>query len=290
MTGLWRYLLPMMLLTLPAAAAVQGCAPKDSASPDAAASGPTASTEKPPTQATDSGFSAFTFPHRPPSEWERAAMSAVGTPRDNNLVPLAPGSRIPQPDALPAHGFFGIPTDHARSIVYICDRSGSMTDSIDYVKQELRCSIADLDKDQQFQVLFMSTGAPPEMTPKSLQPATDKNKELAFEFIDGMVAPGETAPDGALIRAFELKPDVIILLTDGEFDKSVADLAKRLNVGRKIPISTICFLYRGPDIQAGTSVLERIATDSGGEYKFISEADLVSLEGTWARMVQPGEL
>ena len=56
-------------------------------------------------------------------------------------------------------GFFGAGGE-ARKIVYVVDRSGSMTDSIDYVKFELKRSIGELGEEKEFHVIFYSSGPP----------------------------------------------------------------------------------------------------------------------------------
>ncbi len=171
-------------------------------------------------------------------------------------------------------GFFGAgsETEIAHKIVYVVDRSGSMTDSIDYVKFELKRSIGELGEDSEFHVVFYSSGPPVEMPTRRLVVATERNKELAFEFIDGIIPQGETDPSKALERAFAVSPELIYLLTDGEFDRAIIDLVKRLNVGDKVTVHTIGFLYR-----TGEEVLKKIAEDNSGNYKFVSEADLATL-------------
>jgi hypothetical protein len=164
-----------------------------------------------------------------------------------------------------------------RKIVYIVDRSGSMTDSIDYVKAELRRSIDDLDENTQFHVIFYSSGAPVEMPSRRLVAATDRNKEMAYEFIDNIVASGETDPSKAIERAFAVGADLVYLLTDGEFDKQIVPLVKRLNPTGKTTVNTICFLYKDPELDVGTTILKRIAAENGGQYQFIGEADLAGL-------------
>ncbi|HUU30774.1 MAG TPA: VWA domain-containing protein, partial [Phycisphaerae bacterium] len=171
-------------------------------------------------------------------------------------------------------GFFGAgpEEEEANKIVYVVDRSGSMTDSIDYVKYELKRSISELTEDKEFHVVFYSSGPPVEMPTRRLVNATERNKQLAFEFIDGVVPQGETDPSKALERAFACNPELIYLLTDGEFDKTIVGLVKRLNVGGKITVHTIGFLY-----QSGEAVLKQIADENNGQYKFVSEADLATL-------------
>ncbi len=171
------------------------------------------------------------------------------------------------------HGFFGtVETEIAHKIVYVVDRSGSMTDSIDYVKFELKRSIGELGEDTAFHIIFYSSGPPVEMPTRRLVNGTDRNKQLAFEFVDGIIPQGETDPSKALDRAFAVAPELIYLLTDGEFDKAIIGLVKRLNVGDKITVHTIGFLYR-----TGEEVLKTIAEQNNGNYKFVSEADLATL-------------
>jgi len=159
-----------------------------------------------------------------------------------------------------------------RKLVYVIDRSGSMTDLIDYVKFKLNRSIAELNEEEhEFHVIFYSSGPPVEMPTRRLVRATRHNKALAGEFIDGIVPQGETDPVESIKRAFAVRPDVIYLLTDDEFDRSVVDLVKRLNADKRVKVNTISFLY-GPH-----AVLKEMAEQTGGTYTFVSEADLEAM-------------
>jgi DNA-directed RNA polymerase subunit RPC12/RpoP len=170
-------------------------------------------------------------------------------------------------------GFFGAGgTDEANKIVYVVDRSGSMTDSMEYVKFELKRAIGELGPEKSFHVIFYSSGPPVEMPTARLVDATDRNKKLAYEFIDGIIPHGQTDPSEALDKAFKVKPELIYLLTDGEFDRSIVDLVKNLNVGKKVTVHTIGFIY-----DTGEKVLKEIASQNNGKYKFVGEKDLVTL-------------
>jgi hypothetical protein len=208
--------------------------------------------------------------------------------------PATPATAPKKPAAKPKREpttFFKVSAGDATRIIYVVDRSGSMTDSIDYVKFELKRSIARLTEAETFHVVFYSSGPPLEMpTTRRTVARTDDNgathvrtesmlpkamaaaKAKAYAFIDGVIPQGETDPSKALERAFQLKPGVVFILTDGEFDRAVADLLKRLNPGAKVPVHTLGFLYR-----TGETLLKRIAADSGGQYRFVSEADLATL-------------
>jgi len=163
---------------------------------------------------------------------------------------------------------FDVP-EEARKIVYVVDRSGSMTDSIDDVQWELKRSIGELDEEKEFHVIFYSSGPPLEMPTRRLVSATDRNKEMAFEFIEGIIAEGETDPSKALERAFAVRPELVYLLTDGEFDRAIVGLVGGLNAAAKVKVHTIAFRYR-----IGEKVLKEIADGNGGNYKFVSGEDL----------------
>jgi len=157
-------------------------------------------------------------------------------------------------------------------VVYLVDRSGSMTDSLDYVKFELKKRLLELDEAVSFHVIFYSSGPPVEMPTRRLVPATERNKRLASDFIDEVIAQGGTDPSRAFERAFAAGPEVVYFLTDGEFDKAVVDQVRRLNADGKVAVHTIQFLYTG---EATERLLKQIARENGGRYKFVTETDLV---------------
>jgi len=157
-------------------------------------------------------------------------------------------------------------------VVYLVDRSGSMSDSLDFVKYALKARIAELPEACLFHVIFFSSGPPVEMPTRRLVPATERNRRRALAFIDRVVAQGETDPSEGFDRAFAADPRVVYFLTDGEFDKAVIDQVDRLNAGGEVTVHTIGFLYR-PNEEALRTIAER----NGGEYTFVSEAALSRL-------------
>ncbi|MBE3100048.1 MAG: VWA domain-containing protein [Planctomycetes bacterium] len=185
----------------------------------------------------------------------------------------------PNPPAVPAVGansrsfHIDYPDDPPRKIVFIVDRSGSMTDAFDFVKYALKRCVAYLNESEDwFHIISFSSGSPVEMPPRRLVNATERNRWLAMEFIDTVIAEGETDPSEALRRAFAVGPDTILLLTDGEFAPEVAHLVKDLNKDGKVKVHTIGFLYK-----TGEAILKQIAAENGGTYKFVTEADLANL-------------
>jgi len=167
--------------------------------------------------------------------------------------------------------FFGLggQARGARRIVYVVDRSGSMLTTIDGVKKELRQSIGKLRRSQKFHVIFFNAGSPLENPPKRLVSAIQANKRSAYRFVDGIAAGGGTDPRLALRRAFAVDPDLIYFLTDGEFDPKIVTLLSALNRNRRVRIFTIAYVSR-----TGAPLLERIAREHNGEYRFVSEDEI----------------
>jgi hypothetical protein len=160
-----------------------------------------------------------------------------------------------------------------RRVAYIVDRSGSMTDSFTYVKHEMKRSIRSLRPSDSFFVVFYSSGPAVEMPVRKMVPATEANKLQAYEFIDGIVASGQTDPSEALRRTFEVGANAVYLLTDGEFDPGIAGLIDRLNTRKDVTIHTICFIY-----EDGGPLLKEIAAHNGGTYRYVAEQDLSKIQ------------
>ncbi len=162
--------------------------------------------------------------------------------------------------------FFGVGGAQARDIIYIVDRSGSMADSFMFVQHELNRSISGLRRDQNFHVIFYSTGPGVEMPTRKLVPATEENKQAAYDFVNEQFVEGQTDPSDALNKAFRLRPQLIHLLTDGDFDPAIRTQVQQLNKDKRVTVNTICFLYT-----TGEELCMKIADDNNGSYKYVDQ-------------------
>ncbi len=166
--------------------------------------------------------------------------------------------------------FFGAgPARGVKSIVYVVDSSGSMLDTFQHVKAELRRSVGKLRRSQKFHVLFFNSGEPYENPPQKLVSAIESQKRAFFEFLETVRPGGSTHPEAAMRRALALEPDLIYFLTDGEFDPGLLPKLDEWNKERRVLIFTIAYFD-----MAGAALLERIAREHRGEFKFVSERDL----------------
>jgi uncharacterized protein with von Willebrand factor type A (vWA) domain len=171
----------------------------------------------------------------------------------------------------PRSNFFGSGgnTHHA---VYVIDRSGSMLDTFDAVRQEMLISISKLnDKEQDFHVILFADGPPIEMGAKRLVMAGKDNKRQAADFLAALRPEGQTDPIPALMRAFEVldradrskSGKLIYLLTNGDFpdNEGVLKAIRERNKNKEVHIYT--YLY-GPRERAALDVLNKIARENGG--------------------------
>ena len=175
--------------------------------------------------------------------------------------------------------FFGSWTDEHK-IYYVVDCSGSMKGMFGQVRGKLKDSIASLQPDQYFCIIFFGSGRLFEFGDDQLVRATKQTKSAAYDFIDSVQPKGLTNALAALEKAVQIRdgsglsPSVIYFLTDGfelttedsqRFSQKVANLLRQFAPATKI--NTIGFWPQSTD----RKMLETIAEQSGGECLFITE-------------------
>ncbi|MFH0982470.1 MAG: VWA domain-containing protein [Planctomycetota bacterium] len=167
--------------------------------------------------------------------------------------------------------FFGLggTARGAKNIVYVVDRSGSMIGTFGAVREELMRSVERLRRSMRFHVIFFNAGPPLENPPKKLVHAAREEKAALATFLTGIQPQGNTDPIPAMRRAFAVSPDVIYFLTDGEFDPQLVEELRKWNVDKRVRIFTIAYVS-----QRGAALLEQIAREHNGQYRFVSEYDL----------------
>ena len=177
--------------------------------------------------------------------------------------PLKPGTQ-----------FFGQATN-LRKICYVVDCSGSMQGLFNRVRKQLKSSIAKLQHDHYFYIIFFGGDHLLESGRGQLLRATPKTKLAAYSFIDTVRPAGATNALAAIERAMQLRdpdgkgPQLIYFLTDGldlerldnaDFDLLVENLRK--NLAPEIKINTIGFWAQNDDCR----VLQAVAQRCGGRF------------------------
>ena len=112
-----------------------------------------------------------------------------------------------------------------KSTVFVIDRSVSMGSSNKFprVVKALKLAIEAIKKDQSFTVILFDSSAYPFETPLTLLDATPGNKQAISLWLDQSSIRGGTDPLDAMLMAIELRPERILLLSDGEFDPLTVD-------------------------------------------------------------------
>ena len=174
-------------------------------------------------------------------------------------------------------GFFDSrPTTPLRHAVFVIDRSGSMLDGFDRLRQELLHSIGRMNEGQDFHVVFFASGTPIENPPQQLVPGAVEYKRQAAEFLAGVQPVGQTDPLPALKRAFDVLANAdgksgkaIFLLTDGAFpdNQKVLDLIRSRNADKSVTIFTYQYNDRSKD---AATALRQIASDSRGQFRQVN--------------------
>ena len=175
--------------------------------------------------------------------------------------------------------FFGSWTDQ-RKVCYLVDCSGSMHGVFGRVREELAESIASLQPDHYFYIIFFGGGRLFEFGDGRLLRATPDAKSAAYDFIDSVQPAGQTNAMTAMERAVQIcdgsgfSPSIIYFLTDGfelttedthQFIRKITNLLERFAPTTRI--NTIGFWPQTEDCK----MLKIIAKQSGGEFVFVRD-------------------
>jgi hypothetical protein len=175
--------------------------------------------------------------------------------------------------------FDGKPQGNGRltKVAFVLDHSGSMIDTFDFLRDEVKRTVGHYGGAQQFSVIMFSEQSDVKVLgPDHLQLALPSVKSDLFNQLDQIRASGKNDDllepfTKALGRAFAMNPQVIVFLTDGNFDERLPNEVARMNKDKKVKINTIAFVRISKRSQ---EQLQNIARDNGGKYKFVSIQDL----------------
>jgi hypothetical protein len=164
----------------------------------------------------------------------------------------------------------------ARKIAFVCDASGSMINKMPALKVELIKAVQRLKPIQSFSIIFFQDARTPMAMGPALAMATSENKRKAATFLEGVSSIGTTDPIPGIEAAFRQQPELIYLLTDGDFPDNDAVLARitELNKGKKVRVNTIAFVGSGDSDTAFLGLLKKIADQTGGNFRHVKEDEL----------------
>ncbi len=180
----------------------------------------------------------------------------------------------------PKSNFIGV-GGNAYRLVYVIDGTGSMVDKFDRLRMELKNAINGLKPVQSFNIIFYGNEGL-ESYADTLMPATPDHKQKAFAWLDRFSPRKNADVTMALKKAFDQKPQLMYLLTDGEFDMTpggndaIVNVINDRNRDKAVHVMTIAFL--GNRDKSGYSpeladFLMKLAKDNGGRYKNVAADD-----------------
>lgn len=162
--------------------------------------------------------------------------------------------------------------------VYLVDSSGSMGDGFESARSELLRSIEVLKPEQRFYVVFFDAEsdymrlADPTRDESQSVNATAANKSALSRWAMRISKDRGKASYDPLRFALRLRPDVVFLLSDGEFPQGIEDLLLEENkvenlFGESKPIAIVHTIsYHSKE---GESRMRRIAQQNQGQYRHI---------------------
>jgi hypothetical protein len=177
--------------------------------------------------------------------------------------------------------FFGSSAEQ-RKVCYLVDCSGSMQGLFGRVRKKLKKSIANLQPDQYFYIIFFGGDRLFEFGNGRLIRATQKTKSAAYSFIDSIRPAGQTNALAAFEKAVQIRdgrggrPSIVYFLTDGfelttedeqRFVQKVANLQRQF--APKTKINCLGFWPQSRDRE----LLKLIAGQSGGEFVLVADGD-----------------
>ena len=178
--------------------------------------------------------------------------------------------------------FLGTPRDFAHRICYVCDASGSMINMFDDLRAQINMSVGNLKPVQFFNVILFQDKGCWALDKNDLLAATPEYKRKAEKLLGEAIARSSTDPIPALELAASLKPELIYLFTDGDFEgpgnERVVEYCKTKFADGKTKINTIAFVGKefkdNPQDLEFVKTLQAIAKNSGGKFKHVSDEDM----------------
>jgi len=161
--------------------------------------------------------------------------------------------------------------------VYVFDRSASMDGPpLAAAKRQLIESLKSLEPIHQFHIIFFNQRLKSlDVTGGRIAFATDRNKQLAANFIGGISADGGTDRFIALKQAFAFRPDVIFFLSDADDPMSRSEMADLAKLHERFGTAICVIEFGRTPTPPQSNFLKELAGQSGGQYGYVDAQKLV---------------
>jgi Mg-chelatase subunit ChlD len=154
---------------------------------------------------------------------------------------------------------------HVKSVVFVMDRSASMgwRQALERVKAELAYGLQEMNPDQSFGVIFFDHAEETLEPNFRLLPATKDNVERTKQWMESVHPRGGTMPADAMKMAIDAGPQLVVLLSDGEFDPFSVSMITQHNQNRRDKKCRIDCV----GLSDAIVTLSDIAKQNGGSYR-----------------------
>lgn len=185
-----------------------------------------------------------------------------------------PGSDL---NKAPPTSFLGSGGGNATRIVYIINHGGNLLVYIPSIEASIRRSIDRLIPLQRFGVIVFAHHS--RLLAPGFVYATEANKRALRHELKSLT-PGQVNQNRyeyfakPFEMAFRMHPQVIYFLANGYINPKMISLLARLNKDHAVHIYTYAYADSKHHNRGHEGVLEKIARENGGRYKFISKQEL----------------
>jgi hypothetical protein len=169
---------------------------------------------------------------------------------------------------------------NARTIIFVCDCTGSMISKIAQLKIELSRAVQGLEPIQSFNIIFYQDEKVLTLSGSGMLAANPQNIRKAETWLGEIVTAGNTDPVPALTAALMAKPQLLYFLTDAaDFPnvKAVQNTFTKLNSDHRTKVNTILFVESKQERDADKEsepLMRGISNDNGGVFKSVILSDL----------------
>lgn len=173
---------------------------------------------------------------------------------------------------------FGSLKIEERSVAFVVDGSRWTKNKLPELIDELGYAAGQMSADDRFAVMFFADDKVSAFADGQLVPATDANKDKLKGWLKDVRLGDAPTPKPALTKAFELRPEAVVLITDGKFKPydDVESHVASLNADGKVHVHAVGFFSTESedDSRSFATFMRRLADRNGGRFAVVYADEL----------------
>lgn len=173
---------------------------------------------------------------------------------------------------------FGSLKIEEKSVAFVADGSRWTKNKLPELCDELMFAVNAMSADQRFSIIFFADDQTTAFAGGELVPARDANKDKLKEWLKDVRLGDKSTPISALTRAFELKPDAVVFISDGKFEDydGVESRVGSMNPERKVHLHAVGFFHdeKEDDSRSFAAFMKRLAERNNGKSAFVYADEL----------------